>query len=442
MSLAFALYYFSRRLESVQALSFDKRATSICNDLNNCRTTYDIVWSCLTTMFACTWVAIHPNIPAPYESSFEIGLRRLGIVIMALIAPELVIMWATRQWIVSRRLATKHHVEGWTQTHGFFALMGGFMLFDGDKALYTLTPEKLDELVKDGKIMFPQITKEDIEDKSKGDIVSKGFVILQTTWFVLQCIARGVERLPITELELVTLAFAVLNLATYTLWWNKPLNVQCAFPVQLSDERRYRGKKEEQVPSMFKRAILAVQEIMQAGVPNVIFEWLWLPISPFVDIIMGGTIVPEATKVPSFYAGEGDMHRDSEDAIQVLALTVTPIATIFGALHCIAWAFQFPSHEKEIVWRTCSLLITCLPFSMVFITALAALLHGFWEEHYGIAAGVVGLFSYLLFGILFIMPIIYIVARVILLVEAFILLKYIPPGAFQTNLWTTFIPHV
>ncbi|TDL14486.1 hypothetical protein BD410DRAFT_845985 [Rickenella mellea] len=93
MSVAFALYHASRHLENVQVLplaNVDKRATSACDDLNNCRTKYDIVWSCLTTMFACTWVAIHPNIPAPYESSFEIGLRRFGIVIMALIAPELV----------------------------------------------------------------------------------------------------------------------------------------------------------------------------------------------------------------------------------------------------------------------------------------------------------------------------------------------------------------
>ncbi|TDL13387.1 hypothetical protein BD410DRAFT_735465, partial [Rickenella mellea] len=229
MSVALALYYFSGHLESVQALplaSIDKWAISACNDLNNCRTTSDIVWSCLTTIFSCTWVAIHPNIPAPHESSFEIGLRHFGIFVMALIAPELVIMWAMRQWVVSRRLAKEHHAEGWTQTHGFFALMGGFMLFDGKEALYTLVPEKLDELSKSGKIVFPDISKEDIQDRSKGDIISKGFVIIQTSWFVLQCIARGVEHLAITELELVTLAFAVLNLATYALWWNKPLNVQ------------------------------------------------------------------------------------------------------------------------------------------------------------------------------------------------------------------------
>ncbi|TDL14697.1 hypothetical protein BD410DRAFT_902932 [Rickenella mellea] len=174
MSVAFALYYLSRSIEGVEALPLtktDQPTNSTCNDLNNCRTTSDMVWSCLTTIFACTWVAIHPNIPAPYESWFEIGLRRFGIVIMALIAPELIIYWAMKQWLASRRLAKEHHAKGWTQTHGFFSLMGGFMLFDGVKALYTLLPDKLDELLKNGKIIFPQITKEDIEDKSKGDVI-------------------------------------------------------------------------------------------------------------------------------------------------------------------------------------------------------------------------------------------------------------------------------
>ncbi|KAI9507952.1 hypothetical protein F5148DRAFT_1014365 [Russula earlei] len=71
---------------------------------------------------------------------------------------------------------------------------------------------------------FPRIAKEEIEDKSKGDVISKGLVILQTCWFVTQCIARGAQGLPITELELVTVSFATLNRVMYVLWWEKPLN--------------------------------------------------------------------------------------------------------------------------------------------------------------------------------------------------------------------------
>ncbi len=54
---------------------------------------------------------------------------------------------------------------------------------------------------------LPKITVSDIKDRSKGDL-SRLIAILQTTWFILQCIARGQQQLAVTELELVTLAVA------------------------------------------------------------------------------------------------------------------------------------------------------------------------------------------------------------------------------------------
>ncbi|KAF9474833.1 hypothetical protein BDN70DRAFT_779290, partial [Pholiota conissans] len=64
--------------------------------------------------------------------------------------------------------------------------------------------------------------EEDIKDRSKGDAISKAFVLLQTMWFIAQCISRWLAKLPVTELEVVTLAFAMLNIITYALWWHKP----------------------------------------------------------------------------------------------------------------------------------------------------------------------------------------------------------------------------
>ncbi|TFK63221.1 hypothetical protein BDN72DRAFT_776182, partial [Pluteus cervinus] len=61
-----------------------------------------------------------------------------------------------------------------------------------------------------------------INDKSKGDLLSKGLVASQTTWFVVECMARLHLGLPLVELEVITLAFATLNVVTYGLWWYKP----------------------------------------------------------------------------------------------------------------------------------------------------------------------------------------------------------------------------
>ena len=107
------------------------------------------------------------------------------------------------------------------------------MLYDGDRAIGILGPRQLEDLYAKGNIAVPCVKEEVIEDHSKGDGLSKALVIVQTTWFVTQCIARRAEGLPITQLELVTVAFAMLNGIMYYLWWNKPLNVHSTIPVYL-----------------------------------------------------------------------------------------------------------------------------------------------------------------------------------------------------------------
>lgn len=107
------------------------------------------------------------------------------------------------------------------------------MLYDDDQPKGILSFNFFCDLIEEKCIDFPRITEDDIRDRSKGDALSKGLVILQTSWFILQCIARWSQHLSVTELELVTLAFAALNGVMYYLWWNKPLDVRRAFPIYL-----------------------------------------------------------------------------------------------------------------------------------------------------------------------------------------------------------------
>ena len=68
------------------------------------RSIWDILWSCLATLLACSWVSVHPNIPSPDESRWRIFLRRLELIFWAIIGPETIITWALRQWLDARRL--------------------------------------------------------------------------------------------------------------------------------------------------------------------------------------------------------------------------------------------------------------------------------------------------------------------------------------------------
>ena len=107
------------------------------------------------------------------------------------------------------------------------------MLRDGDKREGVLELYDLRRLLQEGKIAFPTITEEEIQDRSKADGLAKGIAVLQTTWFIAQCMSRKAQGLIITEIELITLAIAALNGISYFLWWNKPLDVKCCVPVLL-----------------------------------------------------------------------------------------------------------------------------------------------------------------------------------------------------------------
>ncbi|KAF9471545.1 hypothetical protein BDN70DRAFT_819844, partial [Pholiota conissans] len=196
------------------------------------RTVRDILISCFATIFACTWSAIHPNIPAPTDCWWTRFKRQVTTMICALVAPELITFWALEQRIAAGEIMNEYN--RWTITHGFFLQMGGFMLSEDGRPMHILidgslksTPKKLQLIynIKEGVISPPRLMEEDIQDRSKGDIISKTLIILQTTWFIVQCLARWSQHLPLTELEIVTLGFAMLNGITYALWWNKPQNV-------------------------------------------------------------------------------------------------------------------------------------------------------------------------------------------------------------------------
>ncbi|KAG6913623.1 hypothetical protein DXG01_005517, partial [Tephrocybe rancida] len=87
--------------------------------------------------------------------------------------------------------------------------MGGFQICESEGAPRRITRTRDLQPYLVGKQIT--ISKEDILDRSKGDILSKAIVLLQVSWFILQVLARAIQRLPITQLEIATIAFATLN---------------------------------------------------------------------------------------------------------------------------------------------------------------------------------------------------------------------------------------
>ncbi|KAF8969315.1 hypothetical protein BDZ97DRAFT_1915280 [Flammula alnicola] len=440
------------------------------------RTGWEISWSCIITILACTWSAVHPNIPGPRDSGWTCFKRQVVTMFYAMVAPEFMALWAMRQYSGARKimrdynehiakatpptrsifesmrewfkgpLAVKQGPEGvrpWTITHGFFVQMGGFLLCKAGRPIRSLDYEGLKNLIKTGAIEIPTITEVEIKDRSKGDFISKGIVVLQTTWFIIQCTARWAEKLPLTELEVVTLAFAVLNAIIYGLWWNKPQNVGVAVCVE---EKKVgtEGDDDGDADTLGSET--------EAMIPKV--GWLRRQLKQdfnhdedigFVCVLMPFRLVqgvlrslhkmayddkmPDgALRVPMFYAQE-----DNDDVDDVVWIAFFAIAILFGSMHLIAWSFDFPSPTEQLLWRSSALVITAEPawFALsVLLDSFAKLNDKFmsvlWPFHIPAFVGA---------------PL-YVIARIFLLIEAFLSLRTQPLAAYQSIEWTSVIPHL
>ena len=79
--------------------------SSSCDGLYHFRSLLSLVWSCLTTTFLCTWVAMHPNVPAEGDTAWvKRFTSSLSYLAGMLIAPEAIVFRAFQEWIVACNL--------------------------------------------------------------------------------------------------------------------------------------------------------------------------------------------------------------------------------------------------------------------------------------------------------------------------------------------------
>ena len=180
-------------------------------------------------------------------------------------------------------------VQPWSVTHGHFLQMGGFRVLMTPSELdehqvpilYTtdrgdgsvegvLTLESLKVLLREELIDLPSISEDEINDRSKGDALSKGIAFLQLTWFTVQIITRAAQGLAITELELTTAALAILNSTNYLFWWSKPLDVRFPIVIKTKGIRQLIPESRESVRWEFGRSSFGLRAHLRKAIINTV----------------------------------------------------------------------------------------------------------------------------------------------------------------------------
>ncbi|KIK51354.1 hypothetical protein GYMLUDRAFT_252134 [Collybiopsis luxurians FD-317 M1] len=519
-----------------------------CDNITECRTLVNILSSCLTVIFICVWVAIHPNVPYAERSPHWVLIGKLNITFLAVLAPELMVLWAMRQWVAARRIFKKYQKYGWTKAHAYLAVMGGFALYDQNglvfhlwdpefnnferpewlkykdeharclqqvkeewkllnpspsemfdkkslsnipsnprKRRHALIPEAstsslegvttrhpVESLSKNNQYELEQfgtsssiagekdieiqspfpntpqssetlyfnnapgepedfqcllelfaarglitITEQEIKDNlNHTDSTTKIVAVIQTGWFVVQCIARGIEGIAITELEILTLAFALLNFAIYLLWWSKPLGVR--HPIRVN----YPGSLAPERQKIIEN---------QKGYWGRIAFWVLL--GPFIMLLRGPLYL--LVLLPRYALFGANTEEDSYESLFAASIEDEPMAIyiatsatvfIFGGVHLLAWFFSFPTAVEQILWRVFALALTFQPILLIGLPWLASVL-GVSKR---ITTNSVGLI---------LLPL-YAVCRIGFIVLAIMQLRALPDSAYQTVQWLRFIPHI
>lgn len=383
-----------------------------------------ILESCIFTIVACTWSIQHLNVPAPHDWPSDQILRKIGAAVGTVLLPEAILAhaiveraaaiqslqelkndpdrkiddlevsdpWTWRLavaslWTRLRNLIccssvqtpaspeagseTRESRAKWTLTHSYYANMGRLRLGNSSgEAICSfyyqtipLTTRQFGFLRKtDGIKESPRLSEEEILNKSKTDLFVKGIAVLQISELILSLITRAARHLAVSQLEIITVAFAVCAVVTYCFSWNKPQEVKTATTILIP---RCLSDKEE-------RDIMALQP------------------EELLVLLAGAATEIKDAQFDRIYNGCIEL---SDSIVQPVSVWLTLAVMVFGAIHLAAWNFVFPSNAERIMWRVSSTAITGFPLFSLLNSVLSSKLHSANKEFENFQSSLVSLWE-------------------------------------------------
>jgi len=495
------------------------------------RGTIGLLWSCAVTFGVCIWTAVHPDI-TPYSRRRDRVYYKLAWAMGAMLLPEIVFIIAFnqfRQAIYLRNLWCERFPDTLGLQGGFFILMGGFTIQRTiDDKTYKMTPKGFTQLVQLADPIPPPessnpssveefkntnfvnfkksilssqnpFDKKNIDDKGKADSISKALVSGQVLWFLLQCIGRKLDRLPIMLLEIHVAIQVVYAIITYALWWYKPLDV--SVPISITINEHVWEHLTRQKPPVAERQqrsetaaiatrgepISANSEIEQAtNLPMVSKAASAVVHNLPTEDSPDDTCFPIEKTLPFSHAVILNISYLVAEHLTFAGIALGPfiamgLGIVNGTLHATAWNSHFPSHIEALLWKISCFGVGWFPFAMfmallfqkikdptskvreVAVRALSEArmdkswqFYSFWEATdkllHKISAYLTAeenerqdtlssrfrwVFKFTVF-----MFSGYLICMLYLTVESFISIRSMPEGSYSVASWSQFLPHI
>jgi hypothetical protein len=296
--------------------------------------------------------------------------------------------------------------------------------------------------------------KEEIDDLSKADIFAKIFACVQSIWLVVQSIARVSVGLPITQLELATIALVFCALIMYALWWNKPFGVERTvtiyaiydsnIPATVAAIKRASSNDTFASPPTERQYLEGYFAWrLKTKIPSSSSLPTTLAFEQLVDMAVNNLANADRNDVVRFGKTLGGLisnifgksrwipiNRDFATCITLYAA-----GTLFSAFHLGAWQWDFPTSTSRTIWRSFALVATGTgPLAVVVVIIAVAIFDNIPRSLEDLGGRVTVVVLDLLLAV-------YILARLGLIVLVFYCFSSMPAAVYQTVNWAQFLPH-
>ncbi|KUL81974.1 hypothetical protein ZTR_10712 [Talaromyces verruculosus] len=342
------------------------------------RGTLTIIENTILTIFACTWSVQHLNVPKRSDTWRKTLPRKCKWAVLTIFFPEFLMAHAILEFVMAvdvmksldetgrlddhppwwfrasrRRLPEIHDDEEstcgsqpgttgrscgrqdakWTLTHCYFANMGGFYLLEEASSssniiTHLLTARHFADFWE--IIEIPRVSEDDINDKSKTDYFTKGIAVIQIAQLFLSIVVRAVRHLAFSQLETLTLAFAICGVLTYICYWYKPQDVRKPIRVRLQDPGG------ELPPNLRQRT----------------FDRFW-------ELVTNSKTKEDGQPLDRIH--NDNIPKVAPQTTHYALYLLTVLTAGFGSIHAIAWNFEFPTSAERTLWRIATLVSATVP---------------------------------------------------------------------------------
>ena len=336
--------------------------------------------------------------------------------------------------------------------HAYYAMMGGFAFYrsyddDTPKSLFEIStnPHSILDIPKFDALVyimehFPHvitdITEDYINDQAASSGLSKALLAYQVARFCMSCASRVSQGLPLSLLEVSTVAHSICTLLTIAVWWSKPINV--AAPTIM------REKAAQEVHALlmcsdieYDKALGMVQKGAMA-MPRGLDESKKI-------VLAAGALQhlrnPERPTSLSFKERDGILvpgrfGNTSSNENRNICVSIIFSPMVYGLLHVMTRSDQFPTPLEWRLWLVSSLVVSFSGLVGVCLGFPTMRLDG---RHPIIGRTVKVLVAFI--GLV-IAPLAHVLASGFLIVESIRQLLFLDDAAYQLPSWSNYWPRL